>query len=254
VIDGEIFLGNMRWPDVVAAAAAKPVLILPVGAIEQHGPHLPLDTDSAMVSWLACTAARQAGCALVAPTLNYGVSLNHIAFPGTATMRNETLCAVLADLGESLLGHAFKAIVFLNGNGGNNVAVASAAAELRRRTAKTVANIYVAALIEEAVSVMESGIIWHADESETSMMLAIAPERVHMAKAVREMPKPIPHYEFKEATLTKAMVDLGIPATERVTKSGTIGDATMATVDKGRPVVEEQLKNLTKILKTLAAA
>jgi creatinine amidohydrolase len=250
----EVHLGNLTWQEARDRICESPVVILPIGAVEQHGPHMPLLTDSLMVDWLAEEAARRAGNCLVAPQLPYGMSANHLKFAGTASLKVETLKRVLIDIGESLLNHGFKTLVILNGHGGNNATVAIAAIELRRRTGKTVANIYSAALVKTAYQHMESEIVWHADEAETSCVLAVMPEHVKMDRAVCENPKPIPLYEFTEESLSNSAVDLGIPATDWISVSGTIGDATLAHADKGKLVVDEQVQHLCEILTTLAAA
>lgn len=254
MVPTEIQLGNLTWQEVRDRICESPVVILPIGAVEQHGPHMPLLTDSLMVGWLAEEAARRAGGCLVAPQLSYGMSANHLEFSGTVSLQVETLKNVLVDIGESLLRHGFKTLVILNGHGGNNATAAVAAIELRRRTHKTVANIYSAGLVKTAYQHMESEIIWHADEAETSSLLAVMPERVKMDRAVRENPKPIPLYEFTEEALSHSAVDLGIPRTDLISRSGTIGDATLARADKGRRVVDEQVQNLCAILTTLVSA
>jgi creatinine amidohydrolase len=246
-----IAIGDMTWPDVKALIATTPVVVLPVGAVEQHGPHMPLLTDTLMVEWLAAeAAARVEGC-FVAPTIPYGMSANHLGFAGTLSLEVETLKAVLVDVGQSVLRHGFAALVILNGHGGNNAGAEVAAIELRRRTGKTVANIYTAGLVKTAYGEMESEIVWHADEAETSSVLAVMPSRVKMDRAVREIPAPRPLFEFTEDALSSSTVNLGIPDTDLISRSGTIGDATLATPEKGRRIVAEQVANLTEILKVL---
>jgi creatinine amidohydrolase/Fe(II)-dependent formamide hydrolase-like protein len=161
---------------------------------------------------------------------------------------------MLVDVGESLLGHGFETLVILNGHGGNNATVAVAAIELRRRTGKTVANVYTAGLVKTAYKHMESDIVWHADESETSSVLAVMPERVKMDRAVRDIPAPLPLFEFTEEALSNSAVDLGLPATDMISTSGTIGDATLATAEKGRRIVDEEVGHLSEILTTLVQA
>jgi creatinine amidohydrolase len=212
---------------------------------------MPLITDSLMVTWVADQTATQVPGVLVAPTITYGVSHNHIDFPGTATLRVKTLKNLIKDVGRSLLGHGFKVLVLLNGHGGNNATVAVAAIELREETGKIIANIYTPALVKKAYKTLECEINWHADEGETATMLVAAPELVDMSRAVREIPKPIPLFEFTEEALSSSMVDLGLPKTKQVTQSGTIGDATLATREKGQRILDETVGNLVTTLHQL---
>jgi creatinine amidohydrolase len=244
----------MGWQDVRKALdEGSDVLVLPIGSLEQHGPHMPLITDSLMVTWVANHAAAQTPGVLVAPTLTYGVSHNHIDFPGTATLRVETMKNLIKDVGHTLLGHGFKVLVLLNGHGGNNATVAVSAIELRQETGKIIANIYTPALVKNAYKALECEINWHADEGETATMLVAAPELVDMTRAVREIPKPIPLFEFTEEALSSSMVDIGLPKTKDITRSGTIGDATLATRAKGQLILDESVANLVTALKDLQA-
>ncbi|HEY1421634.1 MAG TPA: creatininase family protein [Candidatus Dormibacteraeota bacterium] len=249
-----VYLGNLPWTEIKERIDTHPVVIFPIGAVEQHGPHMPLLTDTLMVRWLAIEAAQRTRGILVAPELPYGMSANHARFAGTATLGVDTLRSVIVDVGESLLSHGFKTFVILNGHGGNNATAAVAAIELRRRTGKTVANIYTAALVKNAYKELECEVVWHADEAETSAVLAAMPQVVAMDRAVREIPAPMPLFEFTEEALSHSVVDLGIPATDLITKSGTIGDATLARPEKGRRIVDEQIEHLSHILTSLVEA
>src|SRR5262245_10371838 len=97
------------WPALKAALEQDPVVILPIGAVEQHGPHLPVGVDATSVEAVALrTAERLRGAeplSLVLPTLWYGYSPHHMAFKGTVTLRSETFLAAVADIAESVLGH-----------------------------------------------------------------------------------------------------------------------------------------------------
>src|SRR5438067_67145 len=108
----------MASPELRSRLGVTDVVIIPVGATEQHGPHLPLCTDSINIEAVAEDAAR-AETVLVAPTITYGVSENHLAFCGTIAVRPQTLTAVLVDIGESILSHGFSRLLLLNGHGGN---------------------------------------------------------------------------------------------------------------------------------------
>lgn len=248
----EISLRRMSWYDVkLAMDDGCDTIMLPMGSVEQHGPHLPLLTDSLVVDWIAENAARSCEGVLVAPIIYYGVSDNHIDFPGTGSVQVETLKNVVIDIGVTLLGHGFKNLILLNGHGGNNATVAIAAHEIRRQTGKFVGVITWPSMVIEAEKTLESDIVWHADEGETSTVLWIDPSVVKMERAVKELPKPIPHFEFTHEALFNNPVDQGLPRTKAITDSGIIGDATLATPEKGRLILEEAVRNLAKTISDL---
>lgn len=251
----KVKLAEMTWVEVKAALeSGTDTVIVPLGSVEQHSCHLPLITDSANVEWIAVKAAEGTDGVLVAPTVVYGISHNHIDFAGTVTLRTSTLIALLKDIAHSLVKHGFRNIVFLNGHGGNNATVAVAAIELREETGATIANIYTPNLMRNSAKVLESDIEWHADEGETSTALVAIPELVDMSKAVKEIPKPRPLFTFTEEALSRSVVDLGLPKTREITTSGTIGDATLATREKGERMMGEAVETLVGVIAELREA
>jgi creatinine amidohydrolase/Fe(II)-dependent formamide hydrolase-like protein len=244
----------MTWQEVAASIeGGARVVVIPVASTEQHGPHLPLLTDSLMVESIAHAAAEQAGGVLVAPLIPYGTSDNHLDFPGTASLRLDTLRALLVDVGHTLAGHGFDVVVLLNGHGGNSQALRAAAYELRQVTGKIVAAIDWFAYIKDGYRRMESAYMWHADESETSLMLYMHPTHVRMDLAVNEAPRAIPMFEFTHEALLTAKIDLGLPRTKAIVDSGTFGDAKLGTEAKGRACVDEAIGGLVKVLRDLRA-
>lgn len=242
----------MIWREVEAASQNRPsIALLPLGATEQHGPHMPLATDSIMVEWICCKAAEAVDGVVVAPVIQYGTSQNHKRFPGTVSLSLDTLKRTIVDVGEALLGHGFDILMLVNGHGGNLAAMSAAAHVLREKTGRVVAALTWTALVREAWSCFESPVIWHADESETSLMLHIAPDLVRMEAAKDELPPPIPFFEFTEEALLTRGIDLGLPPTHRISQSGTIGEARRAGADKGGQVVAEAVTNLIQTLQRL---
>src|SRR5437870_6667719 len=128
-----------RWVELsredVSALAAEAVLVLPLGATEQHGPHLPTSTDALVVGALAWEAAQRVKglTIVVAPTLTYGASHHHLPFGGTLSLTNESLLAVLRDLLASAATDGFTRVFLLNGHGGNAAIARVAATEEARR-------------------------------------------------------------------------------------------------------------------------
>jgi creatinine amidohydrolase len=247
-----ILLEHLTWFDVQEYLKKETVILLPVGSLEQHGPHLPLATDSINVTFLA-TKAAEASRVLVAPTIRPGVSYNHMKFPGTMTLRPETMVELISDMVNSLVSHGFRKIILLNGHGGNNAAIEVAAIKLKEQHPKVVIGVLHAWLLQkEGGKVLECPIQYHADEGETSEVLVSAKELVRMDRAVKE----IPHsrsglFSFQISEVFNQTTFYGLPKTHTVTQSGTFGDATLATEEKGRVLFDEEVSNLIQEIERL---
>ena len=227
-------LAMLSWDEFAAIPASNRVVVLPVGAIEQHGYHLPLCTDAMNVEAVALDAARNERV-LVAPTLDYGVSPNHMSFPGTISLTQRTLVRVLVDIGDSLVSHGVPGMLLLNGNGGNAESMRFACAELRTRLQTVQIGFSDIGDFRPSVE-PRSGIIYHADEVETSHALHVNPEAVKLTKAVNEMsPAFLEHYRryYSPSGELHGVVSYGLPATGGMSSSGVMGDATLATRDLG---------------------
>jgi creatinine amidohydrolase len=176
-------------PEIRAALASgtPQTAIIVLGAQEQHGPHLPLATDSLWGARLGRIIAERIGNAYVAPVLSVGFSPEHMRFPGTITLRAETWGAVVEDYVASLEKHGFARILFVSSHGGNYAPLANELPGLRARhpSVEIVAYTDLLGLIDAfgevadrfGVTRDESGA--HAGELETSMMLAVEPDTVH---------------------------------------------------------------------------
>jgi len=247
-----ILLENLTWFDVKEYLKKENVVLLPIGSHEQHGPHLPLSTDSINVQFLAVQAA-EACQVLVAPTIRVGVSFNHMHFPGTMTLRPETLVEVISDMVNSLVAHGFRKVILLNGHGGNNAAIEVAAIKLKENHPNVVIGVLHSWLLsKEGDKVLESPIRYHADEGETSRMLVSAKPLVRMERAKKEIPKSRSGlFNFQITEVFKQITFYGLPKTHTVTKSGIFGDATLATEEKGRILFDEAVKNLIQEIEQL---
>jgi creatinine amidohydrolase len=246
-------LAELTSPELRSWLSETDVVIIPVGATEQHGPHLPLCTDSINIQAVAEDAARVERV-LVAPTVVYGVSDNHMAFCGTISLRSQTLVAVLLDVGNSLLRHGFRRLLLLNGHGGNFDAMGVAAHELRLSHPEVV--VAFADLVSFIYEGYEPGskIIYHADEGETAHTLAVAPDLVRMDRAVREVTTSFSDYYHRYYAAAGEMtgrVSYGLPPTETLTSSGVMGDATAATPEAGRRMHAVAVAGLRGIVQDL---
>ncbi|KKD07982.1 mycofactocin biosynthesis peptidyl-dipeptidase MftE [Streptomyces sp. WM6386] len=206
-------LGDSVWPAVPTGA----LVLVPVGSTEQHGPHLPFDTDTRVAHAVARrTADVLPGPSLVAPPLAYGASGEHADFPGTVSMGHEALRAVLVELTRSLSLWAGR-VVFVNGHGGNTAALDTALGLLRT----------------EGHDVAWTGCGTpggdaHAGRTETSLMLHLAPERVRLDAAVAGDTRPL-------TVLLPELVAHGVRA---VSPSGVLGDPTGASAEEGCRVLD----------------
>lgn len=214
--------------EIAAFARDYPFAILPVGSFEQHGPHLPLDTDNRIAEAMAIeTAKRSVG--MVLPVLNVGYAWVWRGKPGTLTFRFETYMAMIRDIAESLSGWGVKALFVLSGHGSNPQPVKHAIREMIHETYDIAVfnSLYggLGEMLEECDSKRWHNDI-HAEEVETALMLAIAPELVHMERAAADYP-PVP------ADYGKSELSMGM-----LMRSGVFGDPTPATAEKGRRWLE----------------
>ncbi|ACX67051.1 creatininase family protein [Paenibacillus sp. FSL H8-0457] len=208
--------------------------ILPIGAVEAHGPHLPLGTDNLLASRLADKLAERTD-SFVLPTLPYGQVWSLRNFPGSINVSNEALIRLLADIGESIYHQGFRIFIMVNGHLGNAVALKEAARILYERVPELkVFYFFYPGTKEITAEVREAsaahGSYMHADEIETSYMLYLAGEYVDMSKAI----DGAPHIPI-EADFTPT-------PWEEMTASAVLGDATLATREKGERIIERSLE------------
>ena len=123
--------GDFTWPEFKQAVADNRVVIVPIGTLEDHGFHLPIDTDN-MICWETCleVGKRIPGDVAILPLIPFGINPHHLDFPGGITLRGETLIAVLKDVGKSIAHHGFKRVIFLNSHGSNRNYVGLASREV----------------------------------------------------------------------------------------------------------------------------
>ncbi len=178
------FLPDMTWEDVKDALEQTDLALIPVGAIEQHGPHLPLGTDYFGAFDLARSAAPQVK-GVVAPVLYAGVSDHHLGFPGTLSLSQETFVTVLLETAECLTHHGFRRIVLVNGHGGNESAMGYAAHLITKRTEAVAMLFGIAELRKIYLTENIDKLDIHAGIGETSGMLAARPHLVKMDRARR---------------------------------------------------------------------
>jgi creatinine amidohydrolase len=213
-------------------AKDQALVVLPTAAIEQHGPHLPVGVDAILgQAVLGAALPKLAGRApvYIAPPLTYGKSNEHLGFPGTVTLSARTLRRLVLALATELRELGFRRLAIFNTHGGNSTVLATTVRELRE-TAGLDATILRHGF-KPGVTAQEAAWGFHADEWETSLMLACAPELVRMKQAVCEYPARLGdpgELRPGNAPATYAWM------TRDISQTGVMGDATKATVAKGR--------------------
>jgi creatinine amidohydrolase len=235
------FLPYLSWTDIAALPDREnTVIVLPAGATEQHGPHLPCSVDAVIASGVMGHALARLPAEVPAYALSpivYGKSEEHLHFPGTMTLSGPTLLATVTELGESVYRSGFRKLLIANGHGGQPQVMEMAARELRLRHGDFV-------VLPHSVWRMPSGLAaytterekqlaMHAGHGETALMLALAPETVRMARAVAEYPPPFPI-----ASLSTGGRPGCAWSTLDFSASGVVGDPTAATPDQGHAILE----------------
>lgn len=226
----------MRWPEIRSLAAAGAVVLVPTGSLEQHGPHLPVRTDSALVTAVAegaLVALPHDVRAVLAPTLWLGASHHHLHF-FAASLDECTYVEVVTQVATSLAAAGFTRLFFLNGHGGNAAPLRLAVSEIRRRApALLVAAAEYWALAAAGIRAARTtspGGAAHACEVETSLMLHLAPHAVDTG-ALRASRPALPP-PFVRDLVDGGPVTLGVEW-ERLSADGTLGDPTEASAEKG---------------------
>lgn len=208
------------WPEIDAARGL--IALLPVGALEQHGPHLPLDTDTVLATGIARRLAHRIGGWLL-PAIGYGEAWSAEAWPGTLSLSAETLQRSIEDIARGLKRIGVAGLVTINGHFGNRAPIAAGSYPL------PALHLDYPGLEEAAaafcVSKPAGPSFYHADEVETSMMLAIAPQAVRMERAVAEYPA------FPADFGTRPM------QLREFNSSGVFGDPRPATAATGEKII-----------------
>jgi creatinine amidohydrolase len=253
-----VFLGEMTSPEVEAFLREHDTVIVPIGSTEQHGPHGPLLTDVLIPLEVARRVAPRVN-AVVAPTVNYGLSYPHVGFTGLVHIRIPTFMSLVEDLCASLAAIGFRRIVFLNGHYDNTYAIAYACANASERLPDGVVafpiNYWDGMSTEEAGEFFGPTTGLHANRGETSAVLAINPDLVDMETANAEMP-PFPEVT-SPAPVHTAFFFSSPGSVYRATHSGTWGDARESTPEFGERylsvVTEATVRMLDDIARTHAA-
>jgi creatinine amidohydrolase len=232
---GELWLERLSWPQVERLLEAGwDRAIVPVGATEQHGPHMGLRIDSLHTAAVAEEVARRLGRTLVAPLLSVGCSEHHMAFPGTLTVSTATLRALLLDVCGSLAHHGFGHVLVVSGHGGNHAPLAEIEPDLVEAVPGAIVYAdgpgFMSGLTEIAAGLGVPAAVagWHAGELETSLALALDPGLVDTGRLE-------PGHLTNDPGVLAAIGAHGIQA---VARNGVLGDPTAADAARGAHYLE----------------
>ena len=240
---------ELSWTEAEEKLKVTDIALLPVGAIEQHGPHLPLDVDAYDAEYLAMKVAE--ACSdpkpLVLPLIPYGVSYHHDDFAGTISISNNTLAGLVYEIGISIARQGIKKIIIINGHGDNKPTLTYAAQMINRDT-----GIFVAVDTGESsdidldeLTVTPNDI--HAGETETSTSIALRPHLVSMEKAQKNL------LNFPSRYLNFSSLR-NVPwysKTKNISENGVMGDPTLATREKGEKIWDIMIAHLVGFVEDL---
>jgi creatinine amidohydrolase len=233
---------HSSWVEVEAylRSSTLPIAILPVGSVEAHGPHLPLTTDSIIAEAIAREIGKRLD-AFVLPVFHYGTLWSLKDFPGSTWIERDTLTRAIYEIGAVLATHGFKMFVVINAHIGNTDSIKEGLRKLIKDYPEL--NVYMFnpdLIFEVAKKYIDSKpwykMYYHAEEIETSLLLYLVPDTVKMDKAVREYPDVPANMDYKF-----------IPW-KLLTKSGVIGDPTVANREKGEKIFKEVVSRIVEAL------
>lgn len=256
--------GEMTWREVRDAAKAGRVAIVPVATIEDHGHHLPIDTDVVL-----CTTVCERGAALIpdecvlVPPVIHGYSPHHMDFPGTLSIDGHTFIKYVLDITKSLAHHGFDRILIVNGHGSNTpfceIIARLTVIETKGEAVAMAVNHWGLNTVYDVVAKIresEPGGMSHACELETSMYLAINPDLVDMSQAVSEIDpwptKSIPPYsDLVMGRAAGSSAVAWMPYWSTFSKTGVRGDATRATAEKGEAILEAAAEGIVQLVREM---
>lgn len=245
----------MTWQELTdaGAATARWIAVLPLAAVEQHGPHLPLGVDTFIAEAYVARVRNILPDELPVtflPVQRIGVSVEHLAYPGTLTLSAATAIATWTELGESLARCGVRKLVLVTSHGGNTAAMELVARDLRARLGMLAVTVgwHRFGYPEGTFSAEEKKHGIHSGDIETSLMLAAAPETVRMEKATNAIPATVAM--AREFKWLGAYRPAGFAwMTQDINASGAIGDATLASAAKGEAALIHGAQAFVELLR-----
>lgn len=247
-------LDELRAPDIERVLSPRSILVQPLGAVEQHGPHLPFNTDLLIAERVATAAVERVGASLdvwLLPPLAYTKSNEHAWSAGTIWLSATTLLAVLDDIGRCVAMTPARKLVFMNGHGGNSALVGVANRELRLRHGLMTFLAHPGVPPDQGGQspAAELGMGIHGGTEETSLMLHLAPELVDMSAATRNVPESLAANKYVRFG---GSVGFGWLSND-FGPAGHIGDPTTATAEQGSALFDAAVAAFGEALAEIAA-
>lgn len=242
-----LYLPEMTWPEFKAALPRIKMVIVPVGSHEQHGPHGTFQFDTVgSREFSRLLGERLYPEVVVAPAVSLGISGHHMRFPGTITLKAETLTQVLMDVADSLIEHGIRKFFFANGHGGNAPALTIVVNRLKQERGCEAfwATVPYDLVKDVSSQYVKSPVSGHSCEGEVSVMMYLSPQCVRHETLTPGALRP----EYEEAQKWQLPVKRG-SFFDEITQNGALGDATKASPEIGRAMVETALERLVPYLK-----
>jgi creatinine amidohydrolase len=246
-----LLLADLSSPETRDLLPRIELVLVPVGAHEQHGPNIAVSTDTISAEALCRSAAARVGPAVaVAPAVPWGVSWHHLRFAGTISLRQSTLIAVLEDIIGSLYAHGFRRFLVVNGHGGNSAAITTAIEQIKLDTGvPLIASVFGYALIaEQAKMLLPPEAIGHGGGDEAALVMAVEPRRAKPSAFAAPQPTGV---QIETAALLRAYGGSLARPYHEVTHNGATGDATSATADIGHQILDGAARRLAEIIEVL---
>ena len=256
-------LQDMKWDDFEKEIKETDVALIPVGATEQHGNHMPLGSDTYCALEVARRTAEKEN-AIVAPVISYGISQCHMSFPGTITLRAETLIRILDDICESLYTHGISKFILINGHGHNNPVIRTFMNEFKLKKNRDV-HLFLTEWWNPGVKLTRE--LWsndpedlpdgHAADVEASAMLAIKPQLVDIDTGGKVVLGALGNSKIIFNKSTSARLEgypidlLTISDFKSFTESGIIGSSLNATKEKGEKVLDKAAEFFAALVREL---
>lgn len=262
---GEHLIERLTWPEVEERIRhGVDAVLIPIGTTEQHGPHMPLDTDCFIARALALRAAalgEEEGLRLlVAPTLNVTLSWYHMQFPGSMRLSTTTFLQVFREVCDSLVHHGLENLVAVNGHGGNVAALTVAVNHYLETTGRRVFLVQWWDLAADVLAEVEGPMI-HAEEAETSLALALG-QRVLMDRAARDAwdrgeavrAAGLPWTSYGQYGMRHAGPKVIVPMDmlRDISPSGVVGDARRASAETGERILAALVPRIVQVCKETA--
>jgi creatinine amidohydrolase len=243
----EIRYADLTSADLRTAFTRRASVLLPVGSVEQHGPHLPVGTDTLIAQQLAIAVAERLGdrC-IVLPPLWYGESPHHMSFAGTITLRADTYLRVISEIAGSLYQHGLQSLVILNGHGGNIGPLRTVVADLARTHGRSPRVVtYWDAIDAEIAEFFDQPELacGHACALETSLALHLFSDLVRRDQIPAQRSGDRGPHMFGRKPVVEGL-DFGV-----YSANGVIGDPSQGTAERGQRLFERLVHNLVEILR-----